>query len=157
MAKLERRAAPYRYIYKDVPLEPSTICGFEGCTVELPKDDEIQSLVEDFHQVPKFNYKLTRKVIWQLICERHQELSPVEQSTPEWPLVTKFAKLADHLIGKVDDLLDTIFSDDISLVSCAGWLPFVSSIILCCEDACDYGALDRPVQLQVAPIVSCSG
>ena len=155
--KLERRAAPYRYLVRDIPVEPSTICGFLGCSAELPEDETIQSLVEKFHQAPQFDSDLTRKQIWLQICERHQALGPPQKCIPDWPLETNFIQVADNLIEKLGNWLDAVFSDEMSLVSCAGWQPFVSSIMLCCEDALEFGSLERLAQFKIAPRVSCAG
>ena len=158
-SKHERRAPPYRYVLKDVPVEPTTTCGFEGCIVELPAaDDKIQLFVEDFHQAPKFDGKLTRKFIWQKICKRHQELDPIEQGNPpDWPLHTDFVLLSKTLIAKVDGWLNEALSDDVSLVSCAGWLPFVSSIMLSCEDAFEFASTDEITRINLTPDFSCAG
>ena len=155
--KLERRAAPYRFLVKDVPTAPSAICGFQGCSVELPEDDMIQSLIKQFHQAPQFDRDLTRRQIWLQICEHHQELGPVQKVIPDWPLDINFAKVADILIEQLGNWLNAVLSDEMTLVSCAGWQPFVSSIMLCCEDALQFDYVERYIQINIAPGTSCAG
>lgn len=157
MDKRDRHAVAYRYIIKDIVVAPDTVCGFEGCKVVLPEDRMIRLLLERFHQAPEFDADLTRKRIWQGICEQHQEIHPAEQQSMDWPLITNFVALADNILLKVDGWLDRVFKEDVDVALCSGWPPFVNSIMLSFEDAYGFGCADGATQTFVAPDVRSSG
>lgn len=75
----------------------------------------------------------------------------------DWPLITHFVALADNILVKLDGWLDRVFRREVDVALCAGWAPFVNSIMLSFEDAYGFGCADGATQTFVTPDVKSAG